>query len=155
MLFLDEPTAGIDPVTRKQLWDDFYSLSAEGKTLFVTTHCMEEAQRCNQLMFLSAGKAVAQGTPDTIRKALGDVQMYTADIAYRPGLRAVLLALDDIVLVNQFGNALRIAVRPSLKHTELEAIIRRETGNPVVLAPCEPNLEDVFIAITRAELATS
>ncbi len=95
MLFLDEPTAGIDPVTRKQLWDDFYSLSADGKTLFVTTHYMEEAQRCNQLMFLSAGRAVARGTPDTIRKALGDVQMYTADIAYRPGLRAALLALDS------------------------------------------------------------
>ncbi len=83
VLFLDEPTAGIDPVTRKLLWDDFYRLSTEGKTLFVTTHYMEEAQRCHQLAFLSAGKLVAEGTPVTIRQALGDAQVYSTQVAYQ------------------------------------------------------------------------
>ena len=75
VLFLDEPTAGIDPVTRKLLWDDFYALSMEGKTLFVTTHYMEEAQRCNELAFLAQGEIVATGTPTTIKEALGNVTL--------------------------------------------------------------------------------
>lgn len=154
VLFLDEPTAGIDPVTRKLLWDDFYSLTAEGKTLFVTTHYMEEAQRCHQLAFLSAGRTVARGTPETIKQALGDVRMYTTGIAYLPELRDVLVALDGIVLVNQFGSELRIAARPALGRSELESTINRVTGKPCVLEVSEPNLEDVFIAITQAETAS-
>ena len=80
VLFLDEPTAGIDPVTRKLLWDDFYQLSTEGKTLFVTTHYMEEAQRCHQLAFLSSGQIVAEGSPITIKNALGDVRVFTSKV---------------------------------------------------------------------------
>lgn len=154
VLFLDEPTAGIDPVTRKMLWDDFYSLTAEGKTLFVTTHYMEEAQRCNELVFLSAGRTVAHGTPETIKQALGDVKMYSAQIAYRPDLQAALLALEGMVLLNQFGDELRIAVRPVLARDTLEATINRVLGEPCRLQEAEPNLEDVFIAITRGETDT-
>ena len=84
VLFLDEPTAGIDPVTRKLLWDDFYQLSTEGKTLFVTTHYMEEAQRCHQLAFISTGKIVAEGSPDSIKQAVGDVRVFSSKIAYLP-----------------------------------------------------------------------
>jgi ABC-type multidrug transport system ATPase subunit len=149
VLFLDEPTAGIDPATRKLLWDDFYKLSAEGKTLFVTTHYMEEAQRCHQLAFISAGKIVAEGTPTSIKQALGDARVYTAIIPYRPQLSLALIQLKGIILINQFGDELRIMVSPELKQAELEATILNATGNDYPLEASEPNLEDVFIALTQ------
>lgn len=153
VLFLDEPTAGIDPLTRKLLWDDFYRLSMEGKTLFVTTHYMEEAQRCHQLAFLSAGQIVAEGSPDTIKQALNQASVYSANIPYLPELRDVLIDMDGMILVNQFGTELRLVVAPEVKQSELEATIMTVTGKPSSLQPSEPNLEDVFIALTQEQPA--
>jgi ABC-2 type transport system ATP-binding protein len=152
VLFLDEPTAGIDPATRKLLWDDFYKLSAEGKTLFVTTHYMEEAQRCHQLAFISAGKIVAEGTPTTIKQALGDAEVYSAIIPYQPQLRAALMQLKGMILINQFGNELRIVASPELAQAELDATILNTTGSDFLLKNSEPNLEDVFIALTQSKV---
>jgi len=149
VLFLDEPTAGIDPVTRKLLWDDFYRLSTEGKTLFITTHYMEEAQRCNQLAFLSSGKVVAQGSPESIKDALGEVSVYTANMPYRPDIHQALHVLKGMVLVNQFGNQLRIIVSPSVKKRALQNLIESIALQSCELELSAPNLEDVFIAITQ------
>ena len=151
ILFLDEPTAGIDPLTRKLLWDDFYRLSTEGKTLFVTTHYMEEAQRCHQLAFLSAGQLVAQGSPDTIKQELGNASVYSTSIPYLPQLRDTLTKLEGMILVNQFGNELRLVVSPHLNQSELESAIQSVTGTPPSLQSTEPNLEDVFIALTQEQ----
>ena len=151
ILFLDEPTAGIDPLTRKLLWDDFYRLSTEGKTLFVTTHYMEEAQRCHQLAFLSAGQLVAQGSPDTIKQELGNASVYSTSIPYLPQLRDTLTKLEGMILVNQFGNELRLVVAPHLDQSELESAIQSVTGTPPSLQSTEPNLEDVFIALTQVQ----
>lgn len=152
VLFMDEPTAGIDPATRKLLWDDFYKLSAEGKTLFVTTHYMEEAQRCHQLAFISAGKIVAHGSPAGIKLALGEAQVFTAIIAYNPELRDALNQLTGMILVNQFGDELRMVVSPDLTQSELEATIKSTTGTTHPLQISEPNLEDVFIALTQEKV---
>ena len=149
VLFLDEPTAGIDPVTRKYMWDDLYALSAEGKTLFITTHYMEEAQRCHTLSFLSKGRIVAQGTPDTISQALGAVKVYTTMIPYLPELRQALLAIEGVILVNQFGVELRIVAAPEVASTTLESTINTVMGKPCSLEPSDPNLEDTFIALTQ------
>lgn len=149
VLFLDEPTAGIDPVTRKILWDDFYRLSAEGKTLFVTTHYMEEAQRCHQLAFLSSGNIVAKGDPDSIKTALGDARVYSANIPYIPELRKALLQMEGVVLVNQFGSELRMVVTPLVSESNLNDTIKAVTSNDFSLKKTEPNLEDVFIALTQ------
>jgi len=149
VLFLDEPTAGIDPVTRKLLWDDFYTLSGEGKTLFVTTHYMEEAGRCHQLAFMSLGKIVAEGSPDTIKQALGDTHVYSTKILYLPELSDALKKIDGVLLINQFGNELRIVVTPEVKPSQLDESIRSVTGKTYALEITEPNLEDVFIALTQ------
>ena len=150
VLFLDEPTAGIDPTTRKMLWDDFYNLSAQGKTLFVTTHYMEEAQRCHQLAFLSAGKKVASGTPQTIKSALGSAQIYSAEIAFNPDLRAALLATPGVQLVNQFGTELRVLCTASLGVDEVQTIVDKVVSGRA-LKPADANLEDVFIALTQPQ----
>ena len=149
VLFLDEPTAGIDPVTRKLLWDDFYRLSTEGKTLFVTTHYMEEAQRCHRLAFLSAGRVVAEGTPDSIRRAMGDARVYAAAVAYEPELHERLLAMPGMMLVNQFGDELRMVVETSVSQQALQHVL----GGQSSLTEVEPNLEDVFIALTQQRQA--
>ena len=149
VLFLDEPTAGIDPVTRKLLWDDFYQLSAEGTTLFITTHYMEEASRCHELAFLSDGEIVAKGTPLGIKKALGDIVLYTTHIAYTPELNRALANLQESVLINQFGEELRIAVKHKEDKKLLEETIFTITKQHATLELCEANLEDVFIALTQ------
>jgi ABC-2 type transport system ATP-binding protein len=151
VLFLDEPTAGIDPLTRKLLWDDFYRLSTEGKTLFVTTHYMEEAQRCHQLAFLSAGHVVAEGSPDTIKQALNSARVYSTNIPYLPELRDALIMMQGMILVNQFGNELRLVVTHEIKQSQLETIIHTVTGKSSSLQLSEPNLEDVFIALTQEQ----
>ncbi len=152
VLFLDEPTAGIDPLTRKLLWDDFYQLAAEGKALLVTTHYMEEAQRCHQLAFLAAGEVVAAGTPGTIRDALHGAQVYRAEISYDPAVHAALRRLPGIELVNQFGDELRVVANAGVLLEALEAETQQLHAQPVAWERVPANLEDVFIALTsRAE----
>lgn len=151
VLFLDEPTAGIDPVTRKLLWDDFYTLSAEGKTLFVTTHYMEEAQRCHRLAFIAEGKMIAQGTPKSIKSALGDVVVYTFKQSYAPEVTAAIKGVAGVILTNQFGDDLHIVTEAYVQKGVLEEVISRVAGRPVVLQETEPDLEDVFIALTQGD----
>jgi len=149
VLFLDEPTAGIDPVTRKLLWDDFYRLSAQGKTLFVTTHYMEEAQRCHQLAFMASGRIIARGTPDSIVDALGDVRVYVGLIPYLPQLHVELNQDQDILLLNQFGAELRIIAKPEADKQQIESIIEKYSNSKTELRLAKSNLEDVFIALTQ------
>jgi len=151
VLFLDEPTAGIDPVTRKLLWDDFYTLSAEGKTLFVTTHYMEEAQRCHRLAFIAEGKMIAQGTPKSIKSALGDVVVYTFKQSYAPEVTAAIKGVAGVILTNQFGDDLHIVTEAYVQKGVLEEVISRVAGRPVILQETEPDLEDVFIALTQGD----
>ena len=149
ILFLDEPTAGIDPVTRKLLWDDFYTLSAEGKTLFVTTHYMEEAQRCHRLGFIAEGKMIAEGTPQSIKLALGDVNVYTFEQRYSPEVTQAIQEVDGVILTNQFGDDLHIVSEKDLSAMRLEEVITQVRGEKVALKRTEPDLEDVFIALTQ------
>jgi len=149
VLFLDEPTAGIDPVTRKLLWDDFYALSMQGKTLFVTTHYMEEAQRCNQLAFLALGEIVAQGTPTTIQESLGDVKLFTINLPYTPLTMQYLSALEGIVLINQFGDELRIMLNKEGNKDLLQKTLQEKLHVASELKESVANLEDVFIALTQ------
>jgi len=148
LIFLDEPTAGIDPVTRKELWDLFYSLSTNGKTLFVTTHYMEEAERCNRLAFLNHGKLVAQGSPAEIRGSLTNRQVYSGEILYNPELTSALMKAEGVQLVNQFGTELRIIAETSVTVDELQKIIAEYQSEPFQLVPVTPCIEDAFMSLT-------
>ena len=149
ILFLDEPTAGIDPVTRKLLWDDFYELSQEGKTLFITTHYMEEAERCEELAFLAKGEIVAQGSPSTIKNTLGKVKLYTINLPYSPLITKALSGIEDIILLNQFGNELRILVAEHFNINTIKELLQQSFKIIIPLEESIPNLEDVFIALTQ------
>jgi len=148
LIFLDEPTAGIDPVTRKELWDHFYALAASGKTLFITTHYMEEAERCHQLAFLNRGELVARGSPADIRNSLAGVQVYLARIPHNPELNRALMQTDGVQLVNQFGDDLRIIARAPVSRDQLQRLIDSHSAQPAAVTAVEASIEDAFMSIT-------
>ena len=152
VLFLDEPTAGIDPVTRKALWDIFYELSQEGKTLFVTTHYMEEAQRCNRIAFLNHGEIVVKGTPHKVENSLDAFHIFKLTQKFEYPLLAHLQKEIAVHLVNQFGNELRIMVNKELTLQQLSKMIEPYLSEPVYLESTKANLEDVFIALTQEKV---
>lgn len=149
LLFLDEPTAGIDPVTRKMIWDIFYALVSEGKTLFVTTHYMEEAERCTELAFLDHGKIIAKGSPKAVQDSLVDYDIYAFNGTFEHTMLESLEHEEDVVLINQFGKVLRIMVDHSLHVEQLKALMHPFVKDEIVLQKSRPNLEDVFIALTQ------
>ncbi|MDX1698782.1 MAG: ABC transporter ATP-binding protein [Thiohalobacterales bacterium] len=153
LVFLDEPTAGIDPVTRKELWDVFYDLAATGMTLFVTTHYMEEAERCHRLCFLSRGRRVAYGAPDEIRRLLGHMRVYSFTGTEDPCMISALSQLQGVRLINRFGLRTRLVVDETLSHDELVRFLNgwRDTGAD--FREESVNLEDVFITLTGDEAA--
>jgi ABC-2 type transport system ATP-binding protein len=142
ILFLDEPTAGIDPVARRALWNLLFDLVAEGKTLFVTTHYMDEAERCGRLAYIYLGRLLASGTPEELKALLSrDLRRYelrARDVAaaYR------LLAADPRVREATIaGNAVRFVLEGDASE------LRFPEG--AVAAEVPASLEDVFVELTR------
>ncbi|MCX8043826.1 MAG: ABC transporter ATP-binding protein [Desulfobacterota bacterium] len=151
IIFLDEPTAGIDPVSRRVLWDFLYELSHAGTTLFVTTHYMEEAERCNRIGFIWQGNLVACSTPEGVKSSY--VNRYILNLKCRPIDRAYALLKHDMTLVrdvNFYGDELHIVVDDA--QTALPAIHRvlADAGIAVtLLEQIQPSIEDVFVALAQ------
>ncbi|GAB4558447.1 MAG: ABC transporter ATP-binding protein [Anaerolineae bacterium] len=150
VLFLDEPTAGVDPVSRRQFWRLLYQLASDGTTIFLTTHYMDEAERCHRLAFIHRGHIVARGTPAEIKAY--QMQGQVMEIECRPAevaLRALrqLNQFDEVAL---YGARIHV-VAEGIAQSEPE--IRRalqEAGVEVIsMAIVPPSLEDVFISRIR------
>jgi len=152
LLFLDEPTAGIDPVARRQLWDLLFELSGHGITFFVTTHYMDEAERCSHVAYIYYGKLIADGTPDSLRE-LPDVQPQGTkriEIIAPEVTRALRLArhMPGIRSATIFGQSIHALVE---EHFDLEVLrnqLRKEGINVTEIHPLAPSLEDVFVELT-------
>ena len=151
LIFLDEPTAGIDPVTRKELWEQFYELSVSGKTIFVTTHYMEEAERCNQLAFIHQGKLIKTGTPQEIKQSFQDYNVYACRINYDPALSQKLKSNNHILLLNQYGEELRIVTNKTMNKNELQKIIHEHAESNVTVYETPVSIEDVFMTMTEGK----
>lgn len=150
VIFLDEPTAGIDPVTRKELWDLFYELSTEGKTLFVTTHYMEEASRCHKIAFINHGNIIAYGSPKEVENSLDTYDVYIYEGKFEHKMLKALNGLKEIHLLNQFGSELRIIIDKDADLEKVKNIMLKFTDDATLL-PAKANLEDVFISLTQGD----
>jgi ABC-type multidrug transport system ATPase subunit len=151
LVFLDEPTAGIDPVARRDLWDLLFQLAAEGVTLFVTTHYMDEAERCARVGYLLNSRLLAVGTPDELKQWPGVTPPGTRRFEFIASrVASVLERLRLHPAVHQatiFGQAVRALIDQDVPPSELGIDLQRE-GIQVFAA--EPSLEDVFVALSRA-----
>ncbi len=150
IIFLDEPTAGIDPVSRRTLWDFLYELSHAGTTLFITTHYMEEAERCNRIGFIWQGNLVACSTPEGLKKdyitrQLLNLKCTPIDKAYK-----LLKSSDAICDVNFYGDELHISVNDAEQAMpELARILAQEGIHVALLEEIQPSIEDVFVSLAQ------
>jgi ABC-type multidrug transport system ATPase subunit len=152
LIFLDEPTAGIDPVARRQLWDLLFELSAHGITFFVTTHYMDEAERCSHVAYIYFGKVIADGTPDALRE-LPEVNppgTYRVEIS-APQVTSALRFARTVPGVRSstiFGQSIHALIDD---HLDLDHLRSQFLNNNVAVAeirPLAPSLEDVFVELT-------
>jgi ABC-2 type transport system ATP-binding protein len=151
VLFLDEPTSGVDPVSRRAFWDLIYSLAAEGTTVFVSTHYMEEAEYCHRLALMNRGKLIALDTPRGLRETMRRPVM---EIRTGDSVRAVeaLAGAPGILEAGMFGRHVHAIVADlDEARSDLPRILR-EHGVPLEgLEAVAPSLEDVFIALVREQ----
>jgi len=146
LLFLDEPTAGVDPVSRRDFWRLLYELAARNTTIFVTTHYMDEAEQCHRLAFIHQGQIIAMGPPGQIKRERmqGDVVEILCD---RPQIAIQALRQAGIPEVALYGRRIH-AAGPGLEErlSALESLLRQAGAGPQTLRIIPPSLEDVFIA---------
>ena len=152
LLFLDEPTAGIDPVARRQLWDLLFELSGHGITFFVTTHYMDEAERCSHVAYIYYGKIIADGTPNSLRE-LPDVQpqgTIRVEITTPEVTRALRFTrqFPGIRSATIFGQSIHALIDDHVNLDDLRGQLLKDGIAVAEIRPLAPSLEDVFVELT-------
>jgi len=152
ILFLDEPTSGVDPISRRQFWDLIYELTGRGVTVFVTTHYMDEAEYCDRLGLIYDGRLIALGTPEELKvKHMKDAVL---DISCERPMEAMgmIHQLDSVKEVTLFGNDLHAVVKDAAKAKSAITLLLRKKGMSLFrLEKIDPALEDVFVSLIEAQ----
>lgn len=153
VLFLDEPTGGIDPVARRELWDLLFEFSSTGMTLFVTTHYMDEAERCSHVGYIYMSKLVVCGEPDELKQM---------PIVNPPGTKRIDVTCDHVTVGLQavrrlpgvrtatvFGQSMHLLIDESTSEEFVRAALAKAGIPHADVRPIAPSLEDVFVALTK------
>ncbi len=154
LLFLDEPTSAVDPENRRDFWESLFLLADAGTTILVSTHYMDEAERCHELAILDRGVMAAQGTPQRLKAEIG-LQVIEIEAADLRPIKRALASHEGIVSLAHLGSRLHVLFRPptAIKAAqpadqEIAAWLTAQ-GLPAEIHPTHPSLEDVFVAATR------
>jgi ABC-type multidrug transport system ATPase subunit len=154
VIFLDEPTAGIDPVARRELWDLLFELAGSGVTMFVTTHYMDEAERCASVAYLYMAHLIVVGRPDVL-KELPEVTpegTRRVEAVSSEGVAKLMTSARTLPYVHAatiFGTSLHLLIDGSISNDKLKSDLEAFRLGNVAVNPIEPSLEDVFVRLTE------
>jgi drug efflux transport system ATP-binding protein len=157
LVFLDEPTAGVDPANRQRVWDFLYALGEGGTSLFVTTHYLDEAERCHAVGFMLNGRLIGHGEPRVLREQLRD-RLVGVEVRRAVEAMRVLRGVPGVEDVTIHGNELRVCFDRRIDWRAVEASLRDATARAAVpidsVYPLDPTLEDLFLSYERHGAAT-
>ena len=151
VIFLDEPTSGVDPISRRNFWDLIYQLAAEGVTVFVTTHYMDEAEYCDRLAMIYRGELVAIGTPDELKIRYMNADILNLECPDPFKMLQVVTGISVIKEAALFGRGLHLTVADSQAAMPvIVTALQAQKADYTRLEKIRPSLEDVFVAIIDA-----
>jgi ABC-2 type transport system ATP-binding protein len=149
IIFLDEPTSGVDPISRRQFWDLIHQMAHEGVTVFVTTHYMEEAEYCNRLALINRGKIVALGTPTELKHRAMKGELLLVECNPLGTAVEALQSAEGVLDAAVFGDALHLVVPSAQAAIPGVREQLQQCGVSVSnIAKIRPTLEDVFVSLT-------
>jgi ABC-2 type transport system ATP-binding protein len=153
LLFLDEPTAGVDPVSRRDFWEEIHRLADEGTTILLTTHYMDEAERCHRLAFIFRGTVLDIGTPEQVveRRHLSGAEVETKQASRAAERLRSHPAVDEVM---HYGNVLRLMARGGV---DAKSVVREALGTDFEIGAVRPvrvGVEDAFVSMVRTDSAS-
>lgn len=155
VVFLDEPTGGVDPISRRRFWTLIDQMAGEGITLIVTTHYLDEAERCDRIALMHAGRLVAHGTVKELKDVFAGRVLFEVACTRPLDAQFILGQAPGILEASVFGTKLHVVVRDEEEGRGLvEAVLARADFGPVAIERIVPSLEDVFIHCIEAEEAS-
>ena len=151
ILFLDEPTSGVDPLARRRFWDLIHGLAQGGTTILVSTHYMEEAEYCNRLLLMNRGRVIADGAPSALRASMAEpILEITTDDA--PLAVEALTGAPGVIDAAMFGRLVHVVVEEVADTATTIRGVLRDAGRTVEdVRTVQPSLEDVFVSLVRRE----
>jgi len=152
IIFLDEPTSGVDPVTRRNFWALIYNLADDGVTVFVTTHYMEEAEYCNRIALINRGKLIALGSPAELRREHLKGRIYEIEVDDALAAEEAVGAAEEVLDAAVFGRVLHVRLAREVEGQRYFSSVLSGAGLAFHhLSEIEPNLEDVFVALVAGK----
>lgn len=151
VIFLDEPTSGVDPISRRNFWDLIYELAGEGVTVFVTTHYMDEAEYCDRLAMIYRGELVAIGTPKELKQNYMAAEILNLECDDPFAMLKVISGISVVKEAALFGRGLHLSVENSQSAIPMiDAVLKKNSIPFTKLEEVNPSLEDVFVSIIEA-----